>query len=740
MAKGASVPVENKTDYGEKLGTGDFKISGSEYGRNIPSVFGTEKVVANLVWLSTIREVPVTVTNYQEVPTGKKGGTQTASQTTINYTYYGDFVVQFGKGPILGVRKIWVDKQLAYSSDPSNEVAYNLGTLTVYNGTSSQTLPSPVPTSYRDTVVIHFHNFPFTKFGNRMPSVEAELVTSGSVGGTGLITVADTSSTDIITAICEQSGLLSSEFIIEDLATDVTGYQVPLGSLVSSLQPVVLASKASSIYSDDKVKFKPLYTDTVISIPIGDLRFSSNGQKQLANIFFGVEKESSLPSKVIVGYKDILRDHDQSTQTTFINSASVDNELVYTLPIGLDANTAARLSEILLFSKWQAIVTYTLTLGPKYLYLEASDVIEVDTGFGLRTMIIRQIDEGANGELKISCDSYNKSTFVSNKVGSSFATDQYAEPAITDTTFQFFNAPMILLEHNQPGVFIGINGATPSAWYYTTVYKSYDSVNFIQKNTYQTKGIFGYASSVLPDWPAPLIDRVNHVDIVINDGQLYSATEDDLLEDPTRNLFFIGDECVQAATVTLIGVLTYRLSDLFRGRFGTFNYTGTHLISEKIGYYPSLVFMPLVSENDYQTTLYFKLVSNGQLYADIATIHSLVSDYRTMLPYSPVHIKAESSGSDIIITWVGRGRYSYELPTTGAEIATLPPDLDKYHVDIINGSAVVVRTAIVDNETTFTYTSAMQTADFGAPISLSSLIAKVYQISDLIGRGTAGEL
>jgi hypothetical protein len=294
---------------------------------------------------------------------------------------------------------------------------------------------------------------------------------------------------------------------------------------------------------------------------------------------------------------------------------------------------------------------------------------------------------------------------------------------------------MISPVHNTPGVFVFINGSSPEAWAYANVYISRNGIDYTLKDVVSTPGFFGRALNALPDHTSALVDVVNHVDIEINDGELSSTTLDDLLSDQSLNLFFIGDEMVQAANVSLIAAKTYRLSTLLRGRFGTEHHTGSHAIDEKAAVYGTGFYMGLSASSDYNTTLYLKLVSNGQDYGSIATEHSFVADFRTLLPYSPVNVDAVLSGGDVVISWHRRSRYGDELPSTGAEVPLFEAT-EEYQVDIVNSGGDVVRTLSTTTQTA-TYTAAQQTADGGA---VSVIRCKVYQLSAEIGRGTPSNL
>lgn len=715
----------------------EFRLNGSDYGAAIPLIFGLGKLPGNLVWKSSVREVQRTTTYRSSSGSGKNKVTN--SQTQVTYEYYVDFVVQVCQGPMVGVSKIWFDKQLVYARRAGEDsVDLKTGTVSIYLGTSIQTLPSPVPTSYRDTVVLHFENVNISPFGNRLPLVEIEVCGKGTVAPvTGLITPAPVSATEIITGLATKAGVLEAELSIADITAEFDGFITPSGTIFGALQQIVDASQAVSIYSDDQLKFRTRISDSIVTIDAGDLRYSDDDNEQESALQITRVDEKTLPSSLTIAYVDATRNHDQNNQTSKLEAEPrFLNESVLNLNIAMSADHAARLGDILLYSAWQQRVTYNFSLGPKFLYLEPGDVVTVDTDDGTATIFINQIEYGANAVLKLNGSSYNKYTFSSARTGGTYVVEPVTIKNPTATQFQFFNAPMITDEHNKPGVYVFANGAVPSSWYYADAYLSYNAVDYLFYFGLVQRGIFGTASNALEDAPAQLIDYINHIDIVINHGVLYSETLADLLADNTLNLFFIGDELVQAADVDLVDVNTYRLSTLLRGRFGTEHYTGSHSIGEKIGYYPTATFMTLNENTSYLTTLYFKFVSNKQAFDDVFTVYSLISDFRTLIPYSPIDVDAVLAGSDVVITWLRRSRSGQELGTTGTEVLLFEAS-ERYEIDIINGLDLVVRTLSATTETA-TYTLAQQVTDFGGAVS--SIKCRVYQLSETVGRGTPSEL
>jgi hypothetical protein len=103
-------------------------------------------------------------------------------------------------------------------------------------------------------------------------------------------------------------------------------------------------------------------------------------------------------------------------------------------------------------------------------------------------------------------------------------------------------------------------------------------------------------------------------------------------------------------------------------------------------------------------------------------------------PLSPVYLAGgrNAVGGDLIINWIRRARIQWDW----LNFADCPigEDSESYEIDILNSSDVVLNTySAVTN--TFTYTTAMQTTDFGS--AQASIRVKVYQISATIDRGFA---
>jgi hypothetical protein len=109
------------------------------------------------------------------------------------------------------------------------------------------------------------------------------------------------------------------------------------------------------------------------------------------------------------------------------------------------------------------------------------------------------------------------------------------------------------------------------------------------------------------------------------------------------------------------------------------------------------------------------------------------------MPYAPVHLgsNGNSWGSNITLSWVRRTRLGGEW-VDAFETVPVAEDAEAYELEILDGpGGAVLRTATGITAPSFVYTTAMQSADFGA--AQTELTFRVYQISAQVGRGFASE-
>lgn len=189
---------------------GDLRVADASYGVPIPRVYGTGRLAGNMIWSSGIEEQSTDETMSQ------KGG----GPTSTTYEYFSSFAMGLCAGPIAAVRKIWLDTKLVYDVSSTNlgivqqrigdldprglltedeledrreEITAELeavqSAMTIYLGTETQ-LPDAVMEAHegvgevpahRGLAYLVFADLPLAAYGNRIPSVSAEVMTASTL-------------------------------------------------------------------------------------------------------------------------------------------------------------------------------------------------------------------------------------------------------------------------------------------------------------------------------------------------------------------------------------------------------------------------------------------------------------------------------------------------------------------------------------------------------------------------------
>ena len=192
MAQGAAVgsavgglidPPKGPNIQGPRMG--DLAAQSAGYGSTIPRIYGQMATFGNVFWVENNR--------IKEVAKKKKNGKGGGGSTTTTYSYYATFAVSLCRGPIQGVRRVWVGAKLIYdaSSVSIDQIAAsNAGAkyFDVYTGTDTQmpdermeaTLGVGNVPAYRGTAYLVFKDYPLKDHGNSLmgAQVKVEVLTN----------------------------------------------------------------------------------------------------------------------------------------------------------------------------------------------------------------------------------------------------------------------------------------------------------------------------------------------------------------------------------------------------------------------------------------------------------------------------------------------------------------------------------------------------------------------------------
>lgn len=215
-----------------------------------------------------------------------------------------------------------------------------------------------------------------------------------------------------------------------------------------------------------------------------------------------------------------------------------------------------------------------------------------------------------------------------------------------------------------------------------------------------------------------LIDYANTITLKMchPDDALENVTEQEMLFG--RNRFVVGGEIIGAANCELTatdefsGCRTYELSTLVRGQLGTFS------VGKMLQFPGNLAvrldgagvnFLPHAPSRVGETA-YYKFVAGGGNVVTAATI-PVALDGKTLTPLVPVSIQGTRDGSNnLTVTWERHGRRSLQ---TLDQRVPWDAEIERYKIDVLaaSGSPTSLRTTIVSEARTWTYTASNQIID-----------------------------
>jgi len=545
----------------------------------------------------------------------------------------------------------------------------------------------------------------------------------------------------IVDDICSQVGLTNPADVNTATLTDnVIGYvRDKQMTARKAIEPLQSAFQFDAVESDGKIKFVKRGSASVVTISNDELATHDDGQDMPPRLTHIRMEELELPNQMEMTYIDYTTDYLQNIQRArrlITESTQIDGA---SLPIVMTASTAKRIAEILLGNTWIDRDNYDISIPTKYLYLEPTDVITVNSG---RSYIMRaaKMYVGASFVININALAEDSASYTSAAVGTHGEIVPSSEISYPGTTvWALIDNPLLRDAENYSsplGYYIAGTGKR-DAWHGAQVFRSKDgAISFVRIVPILESAIIGYASDALGEVADPWVwDNGHTVTVLLEtpDAELDNCTEAQALEG--TNWFLLGNSAVgwelcSFTVATLNSDGSYTLSGLLRGLRGTDWMCGLHSGGD-IFILPSVSTIARVNmdSGDLGAEYFYKAVSFGMNF-ETGQLRSFTNLARGSMPYSPVHIDGSRDiSNNLTITWIRRTRIMGEWQDSID--APLGEDSESYEIDIYDG-ATIVRTIAAATETA-SYTAVQQTADGLTPGD--PVILKAYQLSAQVGRG-----
>ena len=539
---------------------------------------------------------------------------------------------------------------------------------------------------------------------------------TGNVVDEGDITLAE-----IVARLCLRAGLSAEEIDVSELTDRVVGFyvstQTNAADTINTLAPGFFFDGAEW---DGITHFIKRGANHVEVLSIDDA-IDSDGPR----IEETRQQDVELPRKLILSYFDPAANFAVATQVASrvaetVNATGTNN---LQIAVAMPSAQAAQVADVLLKDQWSALQgTIKQTVADRYSYLTPTDVIHLqDEGATFRLRLGQMTTE--DGTLSYESTQDVQSAYTSRVEGVTPPTpDDGMDLPPSPTLAIVANLPALRDQDDQAGVYVFATGIV-GTWRGAVIQISRDGgITWQSALTIQQAATIGQLTSELSNWNPDVPKYEASFTVRLTDGQLESITLPQLFQN--MNGAVIGGEIIQFRSAVLTGPGEYLCTGLVRGRKNTVPVS--HAVGENFCMLEDAYFLPL-NRSDIGKTITLRAITSGTATTD-APVQSFVYDVPYSMwewPVTNVRADRQTSG-DIQMNWSPRARMGN---------AASP-----YQSIYFNGYQIVFTsvgvTKIYTSATnSFTYTQAMQIADFGsAPSTIQYSIAAT---NSLIGPGTS---
>lgn len=743
----------------QKINTGklnDLSVPKSSYGATIPQCWGNIKLGGNLLWSTTKREV--TRTRRQ----GGKGGPRVENRDT---SYYGSFAVLLAycpNRPAEKLSRLWLNGKMVVDTDATDPDIVRASTdflnnhVRFYNGDPLQPvdplLSSAPPIqgydyglphdpgqraialgqlglppdlnhipAYRRKCYLVFENLPLADYNSQIPVVKAEVLFNSN-----------NSLETIVTDICNQAGVTNLD------TTGIQNIYVP-GFFIDSVTSVSSALKLLQqayffdiINSGDTLFFVgEAQARPITPIKQGDFGAHNGINQRKAPFELPKPDPEALPASVEVSFVDQEGSHEIGTVLSRSQVAQSSRKETYNFPIVMSSDRAQAIADSLLHRFYlRAIELNSLSLPPKYSYLEPGDWIGVDFYGERYTLQISEMQLGASRQILLRANvieaAYQTQVARPNTPINSggYNPPNPASEVVRlqgNTNLTVMDINLISDRDEDYGVYVAANGGT--AWRNASIYVSNDDRSYYFTGTTLSEGTIGTLDSSFDSSSTSVL-------IQLDSGEFESISNADF--DNGVNKLLIGNEIIQFQTAVFNGS-QWELSTLRRGLRGTETYSNSHAIGDRVVLLTgngAVIERIDGSRSDIGQIRYFKAPSDGQTLAAANSI-PLTIEGNALKPYAPANLAATKDNvGNITVTWDRRDRHAGDATTyNNLPLSELE---EKWEIEVLSNNQSVIRT-LESLTNAFAYPTTDQTNDFGGTIN--SITINIYQISAVIGRG-----
>ena len=516
----------------------------------------------------------------------------------------------------------------------------------------------------------------------------------------------------VVAAECAEAGLAAGDIDVTALTGDtVRGFIIDhLAPAREGLEVLSQLYFFDAVESGNKIMFPKRDAISDAAVPEDDL-----GVEAEQALDEGRLMEQELPLVVSITYLSKEREYQEAVQTEQRVSEAVATQEIVNIKVNIvfSEDDARQAVQKFMALAWTAQRTFNTSLGRKHALLDPGDVITITRG-GVSHLVRILAAQADGGVIELEGEAADPAALIATVGGTNVGARLGVIVELVRTQGFVLDIPMIRDGDDTVGPYIAASPERAvTGWRGSNVYVGEGGPAFDLLDTVGDAAIWGRTMGVLADqarWT--VFDRTNTFTVAWVHGiaDLASVTEADVLNG--KNGFLVGNEILQAATVTDNGDGTVTLSVLLRGRNGTEWAIAGHVAGEAVIFITNLSPHKLVQDAALiGVERFFRFDTLGTSKVN-SQIIPFTDTGRAKKPYAPSYLKSSwSAGGDGTFTWLRRCRLpaASVWPSDGS--LPLGEDSEAYEVDIKDSAGTVARTFTGLSTETVTYTKAQQNTD-----------------------------
>lgn len=551
----------------------EFTVNTAEYGAVVPEIIGTVRTAGNVIYYDDF-----TAHEHRETHKAGKGGK--SKQVSITYTYTVAVILGLCEGPISGIGKVWIGKNV--HNYPADDIQ-----LTLFDGKENQQ-PWAYTQGKHPEKALPYPGLAYMAGvidlgdSGSMPSYNFEVKGRLLETGDGI----DVNPADYIRYVLDKICKKDMQIIGLD---NYRKYCKEADLLISSppdedakaarevVNEIAKLTNAYVFWSNDKMKIVPLADrpvgnwtpnkTVVYDLTADDFLPQTGG----ALVTYKRKDSSAVYNQFPVefinranGYEkeSVSYEFTEDIKNYGVRAASVTNaHYIYT------KERAVKIAEQLARNNKYGRTQYTFKLDWSFCQLEVGDLVRLtdeNSGIFEQVAVVSGITEGTDGCLTVTALSRAQGDYSAAKYNVHANDRPYIEYNKTapDTVPVIFQPPADLTADGLE-LWIAAKGKA-DGWGGCTVYVSDDNTNY--RTVGQIAGSARCGKLMHPLSPMPNHPSGNQAIVTCND-QLISGT----LQDAERKntLCWVDGECMSYMTATLQSSGAWLLSGLIRGQCNT---------------------------------------------------------------------------------------------------------------------------------------------------------------------------